>query len=132
MGRHHLLHGEISERILAAFYQVYRELGPGFLESVYAKGMERTLTEMGMSVRREVPTSVYFSRGMHRRVSGRHDRRVRCTLGVQAGDRLDPNSEAQTLNCLKASHVELAFILYFGPKPAFKRLIMTNDRKVLP
>jgi hypothetical protein len=34
-----LLHKEITDQILGAFFQVHWELGPGYLESVYANGM---------------------------------------------------------------------------------------------
>jgi hypothetical protein len=34
-----LKHGDITEKIIGAFYDVYNELGFGFLESVYHKAM---------------------------------------------------------------------------------------------
>ena len=55
-----LLHKAISDRILCAFYQVHWELGSGYLESVYANGMEVALREEGLRVEREVPVSVHF------------------------------------------------------------------------
>lgn len=55
-----LLHKGITDRILGSFYQVHRELGPGYLESVYARGMEWALLDEGLRVEREVPVSVYF------------------------------------------------------------------------
>lgn len=132
MQRHGLLHGEISNRILGVFFQVYNELGPGFLESVYAKGMLRALTDAGLRVECEVPISVYF-RG---RVVGlfRADAVVESVvlLEYKAGERLDPSCEAKILNYLRGCRSEVALLLHFGPKPAFKRLIMTNDRKPLP
>lgn len=39
MSKHVLKHGEITESILKAFYQVYGELGYGFLEKVYENSM---------------------------------------------------------------------------------------------
>jgi GxxExxY protein len=111
---------------------VYNELGPGFLEAVYANGMMLALTDAGLHVEREVPISVYF-RG---RVVGlfRADAVVESVilLEYKAGDRLDPNCEPQVLNYLRGCYLELALLLHFGPKPTFKRLIMTNGRKLLP
>jgi GxxExxY protein len=90
------------------------------------------LTEAGLRVEREVPISVYF-RG---RLVGvfRADAVVESVvlLEYKAGERLDPSCEAQVLNYLRGCHLELALLLHFGPKAAFKRLIMTNDRKLLP
>jgi hypothetical protein len=33
------------------------------------------------------------------------------------------------LNYLKATNVEVGLLLNFGPKPAFRRKIFTNDKK---
>ncbi|MGZ7040082.1 MAG: GxxExxY protein [Thermoanaerobaculia bacterium] len=126
-----LLHGGITDRILGAFYQVHRELGPGYLESVYAKGMEYALTDEGLGVEREVPVSVHF-RG--RQVGAfRADMIVESVvlLEFKAGDRLDPSAEAQLLNYLRGTRLELGLILHFGPKASFIRRVMTNDRKLL-
>jgi GxxExxY protein len=131
MARHGLLHGDISNRILGAFFQVHSEIGPGFLESVYANGMTLALTDAGLHVEREVPISVYF-RG--RRIGlFRADMIVESVvlLEFKAGERLDPACESQVLNYLRGSHLELALLLHFGPRAAFKRVIMTNDRKNL-
>ncbi len=55
-----LLHQEITERILKAFFDVHWELGPGFVESVYANAMAIALTKEGLQFQREVPITVYF------------------------------------------------------------------------
>ena len=127
-----LLHEGISDRILGAFFQVHRELGPGYVESVYVRGMELALTDDGLRVEREVPVFVHF-RG--RRIGTfRADMIVESVvlLEFKAGDRLDPSAESQLLNYLRATHLELGFVLHFGQKASFKRRIMTNDRKLIP
>ena len=35
--RHGFKHGEITEKIIGVFFEVYNELGHGFLESVYGE-----------------------------------------------------------------------------------------------
>jgi GxxExxY protein len=127
-----LLYKEITDRILRSFFQVHWELGPGFLESVYVRGMEIALTDDGLRVQREVPVAVYF-RG--RRVGAfRADMIVESIvlLEFKAGQRLDPSAEPQLLNYLRASRLQLGFILHFGPKASFVRRMMTNDRKLIP
>jgi GxxExxY protein len=127
-----MLHKDISDRILGAFYQVHWELGSGFLESVYTNAMECALTDDGLRVDREVAVSVHF-RG--RRVGWfRADMVVESLilLEFKAGDRLNPSAEPQLLNYLRATTLEVGLILHFGPKPTFERRIMTNDRKIIP
>jgi hypothetical protein len=45
---------------------------------------------------------------------------------------IDPGSEAQMIYYLRASRLDVGLILYFGPKADFKRMVYSNDRKLLP
>jgi GxxExxY protein len=127
-----LLHGDITEQIIRAFHQVHYELGPGFLESVYASGMGFALTDAGLRVEREIPLTVYF-RGRSVGVF-RADMIVESVvlLEFKAGDRLDPTCEAQLINYLRATRLEVGLVLFFGSRPVCRRRILTNDRKFLP
>ena len=126
MARDDLLHGQLTDRIIGEFLQVHRELGPGFVESVYSRALEIALTEAGLRV------EVYFRGKLVG--SFRADMIVESLvlLELKVGERLDPNCEPTVLNYLRASRQEVALILHFGPKPKVKRLILTNDRKLLP
>jgi GxxExxY protein len=127
-----LLHKQISDRILASFYQVHWELGPGYLESVYANAMGLALIADGLRVEREVPVAVHF-RGQ-RVGSFRADMIVESVVLVEfkAGEHLDPNWESQLLNYLRGTTLEVGLVLHFGPKATSKRRILTNDRKLIP
>ena len=57
-----LKHSELTDRIIGAFYDVYNELGHGFLESTDAEAMVRTPEAAGLQVSREVPVPVWFRR----------------------------------------------------------------------
>jgi GxxExxY protein len=50
-------------------------------------------------------------------------------LELKAAEAIAPEHEAQLINYLKATDVELGFLLNFGPKPQFLRRILTNDKK---
>jgi GxxExxY protein len=43
-------HSPVTEKIIASFYEVYNELGHGFLESVYEKALIIVLKEKGLSI----------------------------------------------------------------------------------
>jgi GxxExxY protein len=50
----------LTERIIRVFYEVYNELGFGFLESVYREAMRIALGDAGFQVEAEVPVPVSF------------------------------------------------------------------------
>jgi GxxExxY protein len=51
---------DVAGSVIGVFYEVYNELGPGFLESVYQEAMALALQQMGLSVSRQVPVDVVF------------------------------------------------------------------------
>jgi len=116
----------LTHKIIGAFFEVYRTLGHGFLESVYAKALELELVARGLHVAREVLTDVKFKG----QVIGvfRADMLVesRVVLELKAGRKHDGADVAQLLNYLRSTDLELGLLLHFGPRPSFKRLIATN------
>jgi GxxExxY protein len=62
MHRQHvdLPHADITERIISAFYEVYRELGYGFSEAVYRRALAIVLRQYGLDVTEERMISVMF------------------------------------------------------------------------
>jgi GxxExxY protein len=126
-----LLHQDITSVILKGFYQVHYEMGFGFGERPYVKAMEIMLRELGLSVQREAPIQVHF----HGQSVGdfKADLIVESAvlIEVKSMRRHNPEFEAQVLNYLRATDVEVGLLLYFNPKPLKRRLIYTNDRKLL-
>lgn len=124
-----LLHGELTKQIVACFYQVHHEMGSGFPEAVYSRAMEIALTEAGLDVQREVLLNVSF-RG---RVVGefRADTIVnsRVVLEYKTAVRAIEVAEAQLLNYLRCTTMEVGLLLKFFEKPTFKRCFLTNDHK---
>ena len=53
-------HSELTELVIGTFYEVYSELGFGFLESVYRNALRLALMEKGMTVEQEAPVTVFF------------------------------------------------------------------------
>jgi GxxExxY protein len=124
-------HVELTERVIGVFYDVYNELGSGFLESVYREAMRLALTQAGLTVKTEVPVPVSF-RGV---VVGmfRADLIVNDCLLVElkAVDQIVRQHESQTMHYLRATSIEVALLMNFGPSPRFKRLVMDNELKKL-
>lgn len=55
-----LLHKEVSEKILKAYYNVYNSLGYGFLERVYQNSMYYELIDLGLDVVAQKQIKVYY------------------------------------------------------------------------
>lgn len=126
---HGFKHGEITQVIIRVFYEVYNELGYGFLESVYEKSLQIALNAAGLKALTQIGIPVSF-RGQ--RVGDfTADMLVNeCVLlELKAAKALDRSHEAQLLNYLRATQIEVGLLLNFGLKPEFKRMIFDNPRK---
>lgn len=53
-------HSELTDTIIGVFYEVYNELGYGFLEKVYEEAMARTLQTKGLEVKQQAAVPVWF------------------------------------------------------------------------
>ena len=58
--KHGFKHAELTEKIIGVFYDVYNELGYGFLESVYEESLAIALAAAGLRCERQVPVPVWF------------------------------------------------------------------------
>jgi hypothetical protein len=58
--RHDLAHAELTDRILAGFFETYRELGQGFSEPVLCRALAIVLRAAGLSVLEEAQLDVWF------------------------------------------------------------------------
>ena len=124
-----ILHQEITASIIAAFYEVHHKLGHGFLEAVYERAMCIALTNRGLSVARQVRVAVHYDE----HVVGEFlaDLQVEDSVMVElkVSRALDPMHEAQLINYLRASSIEVGLLLNFSTKPVFRRLVLMNARK---
>ena len=122
-------HQKITDTIIRCFYEVYNELGSGFLESVYEEALHTVLSDAGVEVKRQFPLPVFF-RG--KQIGDfRADLIVsdRVIVEIKAARALEPVHEAQLLNYLRAYDFEIGLLLNFGPAPRLKRFVFSNDKK---
>jgi GxxExxY protein len=125
------LHKSLSDSILKVYYEVYNELGYGFLEKVYQNAMYFELKSQGYKVEAQKQIKVYYKS----QIVGEYYADLiiddLITLELKACECLMDEHQAQLLNYPKATKVEIGMLLNFGTTPEFKRLIYTNDRKKL-
>ena len=124
-----LKHSDLTEKIIGTFYEVYNELGFGFLETVYEEAMLIALRAKGLEVRQQVPVPVWF-RGKN---IGNFEADLVVNnlviIELKAVRTIDDAHIAQLLNYLKATAIEVGLVLNFGHKAEFRRKAFDNQRK---
>ncbi len=122
-----LKYKELTHLLIKSFYEVYNELGGGFLESVYENAMTLVLQQQGLQVETQKDITVYFRGTLIGNF--RADRLVegKVLLELKAVRCLESDHEAQLLNYLKATSIELGLLMNFGNEPTFKRLIYNKQ-----
>ena len=119
-----LVYKEITEQIIGASFEVYRELGYGFLERVYQRAMKVELELRGLKAEIEREIQVRYKGqvvGDYRADISVND----CVLvELKVAPELDTRDEAQLLNELKATGIKVGLLINFGRQKAdFKRLV---------
>lgn len=120
---------QLTERIIGVFYEVYNRLGYGFLEKVYENSMLIEFQKENIPVVAQAPIKVFYGD----QVVGEYfadllvDGKV--IVEIKAAKALIAEYEAQLLNYLKATDVEVGLLLNFGPKPEIRRKAFDNFRK---
>jgi GxxExxY protein len=129
MQQDRLKHGDATFSIIHAFYDVYNELGFGFLESVYREAMTLQLRAQGHQVEQERAVEVKFrgtTVGVYRTDLVVDDKVI---IELKCARVIESAHEAQLLNYLKATRFEIGLLLNFGHKPQFKRMIFDILKK---
>jgi len=104
-------HNELSDRIIKIFYDVYNKLGYGFLEKVYENAMMIEFKRAGIIATAQSPIRVSYEK----EIVGEYfadilvDEKV--IVGIKASRSLTQDNEAQLLNYLKATDVEVGLLL---------------------
>src|SRR6266481_7484884 len=126
-----LKHRELTDKVIGVFFDVYNEMGHGFLESVYENAIALALTDNSFDVKRQISIPVWF-RGQ--KVGDFvADMLVENSvlLELEAVRVLEASHESQILNYLRATDLEVGLLLNCGVKPQFKRFAYDNGRKQL-
>ena len=123
-----MIHEETTSKIIGIFYTVYNTLGHGLLEKVYENALAIELRKQGMLTEQQKRIEVFYD---GQRVGDYYADIVvdGCViLELKAADAIAPEHEAQLINYLKGTDIEVGLLLNFGPRPSFVRRILTNDR----
>ena len=124
-----LKYKELTEKVIEIFYRVYNKLGYGFLEKVYENAMMIEFKKDGIQAVAQAAIKVLYEG----EVIGEYYADVmvenKMIVEIKATKSLATEHEAQLLNYLKATDIEVGLLLNFGPKPEIKRKVFDNFRK---
>jgi GxxExxY protein len=121
-----LLHKNITDIILASFYNVYNTLGYGFLEKVYENALFLELTEAGLSCEKQKPVEVFYKEIKVGSYFADIIVNNMIIIELKAAEGIVEEHEYQLINYLKSTEIEIGLLLNFGKKPQFKRKIYKN------
>ena len=127
------LHNDYTSQIINSFYKVYNVLGYGFLEKVYQNSLIVELRKKGFHCEKSYPIEVYYM-----------DEKVGFYLAdilveniivieIKAAETLCFDHEAQLINYLKATDIQVGLLLNFGKRPELKRKVFSEEyKKIFP
>ena len=121
------LHQELTGRIIHCCMDVHNELGCGFLEKVYQEALEIVLKEEGINYEREKHLPIQF-RGTTLQCDYIADFVIdnKVIVELKAVSALDPLFEAQVINYLRATGLQVALLINFGQKELQIRRLAAN------
>lgn len=121
---------DVTDGIISAFYHVNNALGYGFLEKVYENALSFELRQRGFEVATQQPITVWY-KGV---AVGEYFADLfvnRCVIvELKSTAMLATAHEAQLINYLKATGMEVGLLRNFGPKPQVKRKIFTRQSAI--
>lgn len=124
-----MLHEELTNKIIGAFFKVYNQLGYGFLEKVYENAMKIELTRLGFTVDQQKSIKVFYDDynvGDYFADLIVNDLVI---LELKAAEAICEEHEAQLLNYLKATDKEVGLLFNFGKEAKFVRKVFSNENK---
>ena len=122
-----IIYKEESYVIQGAIFEVYREMGCGFLESVFQECLEKELHARNIPFQAQANTPIYY-KGEKLKKSFTPDFVCfdKIIVEIKAVKQTAPEHEAQVLNYLKATGFKLGILANFGsyPKATVKRFAL--------
>ncbi len=122
-----IIYKEESYEIQGAVFEVYREMGCGFLEAVYQECMEKELAIRGIPYRAQCELTLDY-KGTKLKQFYKPDFICfdKIIVEIKAAKAIAPEHKAQTINYLKATDMKLGLLVNFGsyPKADIIRLVL--------
>ncbi|MEQ8210869.1 MAG: GxxExxY protein [Lacipirellulaceae bacterium] len=110
-----ILHKQESYQILGAAFEVYNQMGSGFLEAVYQECLEIEFRERNLPFLSQKPLELnYKSKPLEAKYIPDFICYEKIIVEIKAVTELNSNHRAQVLNYLKATGYQLGLLINFG------------------
>jgi len=122
-----ILFKEECYQIQGAIFEVYKEIGPGFLESVYQECLEKELTLKNIPFQKQVEVKIdYKGQELNQRFKADLICYNSIIIELKACKAIDPIHRAQVMNYLKAIKIRLGLLINFNayPKVEIERIVL--------
>jgi len=124
-------HSDITGIIIKAFYNVYNQLGYGFLEKVYENALLIELKKFNLECVAQKPVEVFYDELKVGFYIADIIVNNAVIIEVKAAEALCEEHEAQLTNYLRATDIEVGLLLNFGKKAELKRKVFSEEYKNL-
>ena len=115
-------HYDLTRAVVGCAFEVSNELGAGFLESVYESAMLVALKETGISAESQRSIEVTFRGQTVGTFYADLLVEDKVIVELKAAKAIAPEHQAQVINYLNATGIEVGLLLNFGnPKLEYKR-----------
>ncbi len=127
-----LIYKDECYKIIGACFEVYKEMGCGFLESVYHECLEIEFERQNIPYLSHEKLRLKYKDAILKKTFEAdflcYDKII---IEIKAIANLIKDNEAQLLNYLNATHNKLGLLVNFGhyPKLEYKRMVFENNRK---
>ncbi len=119
-----MLHEGITEKVIGVFYEVYRELGAGFLEKVYEEAMAIEFRKRGIKFGRQVGIGVCYKNESAGDYVADFLVEGEVIVEVKSKRSIEKFDDAQVINYLKGTGKRVGLLVNFGGEDIeFKRLV---------
>jgi GxxExxY protein len=123
-------HSDITDQIIKAFYSVYNGLGYGFLEKVYENAMMIELNKIGFNVKNQAPIKVFYEEKEIGNYFADLLVEDKVIVELKSAENICEEHEAQLINYLRATKIEVGLLLNFGKSAQIKRKVFNNEYKI--
>ncbi len=114
-------------KIIGAAMEVHKQLGGGFLEAIYQEALEIEFKNNEIDYKRELPLNViYKGQKLNKQYFADFVCYNSVIVELKALSDISSNHEAQILNYLKATNIQVGLLINFGKQSLqYKRIVNT-------